>query len=160
MTLSFSVIPESPHASSGDPGTEMTNGCTFKSAVGGEKDLFTYRVDVIHVMDGDTFQGMVDPGFGLTTLQTFRLWGLDAPEINTKAGRVSKKALEDYLASKPVMIRAMSTEKYGRYLADVFVPAKTGTTPSGGQATSSGYIYVNQALIDRGLAAAQPRAVH
>lgn len=126
-------------------------------AGGRETDLFTYQADVIHVIDGDTFQALADLGFGVTTLQTFRLWGLDAPEINTKEGRQAKAFLESSLRggvpdgaeaiAAPVLIRSVRMEKYGRYLVDVWSLSKEKKEP----------VYVNQALISRGLAAAEER---
>ena len=119
-------------------------------------DLYTYKVDVIEVIDGDTFKAAVDLGFGFNTIQTLRLRGLDAPEILSAEGKEAKKFLENHLgeasfvkreandknASRDtlhaslVLIRAVKSDKYDRYLVDVFVNGE----------------YINQKLIEQGLA--------
>lgn len=99
--------------------------------------VFSYRVKVLEITDGDTFWALVDLGFGITTKQQLRLRGLDAPEIETAEGKEAKAFLESVLASPlPVIITSSHSDKYDRYLADVWV----------------GERYINQELIDQGLA--------
>ena len=108
-----------------------------KSKGAAEKDLFTYTVGVVRVIDGDTFTAAVNLGFGFTTVQTLRLRALDAPEIETAEGREAKEFLEKILTQgSNVLIRTHRSDKYDRYLADVFVDGD----------------YVNQKLVDEGLA--------
>ena len=145
LKLSEYDIVEAECSKPADP-----NSCKFKSVAGGEKDLFTYSADVVQVIDGDTFQAVVDLGFGLTTFQTFRLWNMDAPEINTKEGRETKKKLESLLMNQRVVIRAMSMEKYGRYLADVWSFPEGNGEP----------VYINQTFVDLGLGHKLDRASH
>jgi endonuclease YncB( thermonuclease family) len=102
----------------------------------GEEKLFTYNVYVTQVLDGDTFKAVVDLGFKIMTVQTLRLRGLDAPEIESKEGREAKAFFEKRLRKSPVLIRTVKSDKYDRYLADVFVGGK----------------YVNQQLLDKNLA--------
>jgi len=103
-----------------------------------ESDLFTYKAYVFHVIDGDTFTAVIDLGFGFVTAQTLRLRGLDAPEIVSADGGEAKKALEKRIMknSSPVLIRTTKSDKYDRYLVDVF---------QGGN-------YVNQELLAKGFA--------
>ena len=93
-------------------------------------------------------------GFGFTTVQKLRLRGLDAPEIESAEGKEAKAFLEQKLRSteaekqekslplasglsvSPVLIRTTKSDKYDRYLADVWVAGQ----------------YLNQALLDEGLA--------
>ena len=121
--------------------------CVFETAPDRQTSLFTYTADVSHVIDGDTLVAVMDLGFGLTTQQTLRLWGVNAPEPNTPQGRTAKKFIEDHLARGPVLIRAMKMDKYGRYLADTWSPSPETGKP----------LYLNQALIDQGLAIAEKR---
>ncbi|MBI2167387.1 MAG: thermonuclease family protein [Candidatus Omnitrophica bacterium] len=101
------------------------------------KDLFTYRAYVRHIVDGDTFYALIDLGFGFTTTQKLRLRGLDAPEIETAEGREAKEFLTTLLARPfPILIRTVKSDKYDRYLADVWVDET----------------YVNQELIAHSLA--------
>jgi len=99
--------------------------------------IFSYRATVLDITDGDTFWALVDLGFGITTKQQLRLRGLDAPEIESAEGREAKEFLESVLAGPaPVMITSSRSDKYDRYLADVWV----------------GERYINQELLDQGLA--------
>lgn len=116
--------------------------CVLHSDGGSITDLFTYRAEVLNVIDGDTIQAVIDLGFGITTAQTLRLSRLDAPEIYTKEGVRSKIALEEILRSRAILVRAFKMDKYGRYLADVWVSAHNKKE------------YVNRLLIDRGFAKA------
>jgi len=81
-----------------------------------------------------------------TTKQQLRLRGLDAPEIETTNGREAKEFLERSLRgngpsdaaaiSAPVVITTTKSDKYDRYLVDVWV----------------GDTYLNQKLLNEGLA--------
>lgn len=87
-----------------------------------DRHLFTYQAFVIHVIDGDTFSAVIELGFGFTTVQTLRLRGLDAPEIVSAEGREAKEFLEKTMPqSSDILIRTHRSDKYDRYLADVFV---------------------------------------
>ncbi len=99
-------------------------------------DLYTYRVYVTQVIDGDTFRAVIDLGFKIFSVQTLRLRGLDAPEIESAQGREAKTFLAQKLEKSPVLIRTQKSDKYDRYLADVFVEDQ----------------YINQELISHGLA--------
>lgn len=109
-----------------------------------DRHLFTYPAFVIHVIDGDTFSAVIELGFGFVTVQTLRLRGLDAPEIVSADGREAKEFLEHKLRGQvqksngpvPILIRTHKSDKYDRYLADVFVNGE----------------YVNQELVQQGLA--------
>ena len=91
-------------------------------------DLFTYRAYVLDVTDGDTLWVLIDLGFGVTTKQQLRLRGLDAPEIAARDGRRAKRFVEKELQSlrAPLVITSTKSDKYDRYLADVFYSAKSG----------------------------------
>jgi endonuclease YncB( thermonuclease family) len=134
----------------------------------GEEVLYTYQVDVIEVIDGDTLKVAVPLGFGFTTVQKLRLRGLDAPEIVSADGQEAKDFLEERLlkANMPVIIKTVKSDKYDRYLADIWVtlaPNPTGTAGKRGEqerlrqgpdvpVRADSYIYVNQELLDEGLA--------
>ena len=93
--------------------------------------LFTYRAWVHRVLDGDTIEAVVDLGFGVVTTQTLRLRGIDAPELATREGVEAKEFVEAALANfmkaeRPILIKTSKSDKYDRYLADVFIPEKNG----------------------------------
>ena len=109
------------------------------SAIGfGPEALFTYRADVVEVIDGDTIKVSIPLGFGFTTVQKLRLRGLDAPEIESAEGKEAKAFVEAMLSKtkEPLLIKTHKSDKYDRYLADVWIDNQ----------------YLNQALLDQGLA--------
>ena len=106
-----------------------------KSKGAREEDLFAYRAEVLKVIDGDTLTAAVDLGFGITTVQTLRLRALDAPEIETAEGGRAKEFLAKLLSkSSAILIRTQRSDKYDRYLVDVFADGH----------------YVNQKLVEEG----------
>ena len=86
-----------------------------------EADLFTYRAYLLQVTDGDTLWVLIDLGFGFVTQQQLRLRGLDASEIASRDGQEAKRFVERELKNVPELIIASTqSDKYDRYLADVF----------------------------------------
>lgn len=96
-----------------------------------ESPLFTYKAWVFRVLDGDTIEAIIDLGFGFATTQTLRLRGIDAPELKTLDGVEAKEFVASTLASfikkkQPLLIKTSKSDKYDRYLADVFIADKNG----------------------------------
>jgi micrococcal nuclease len=89
---------------------------------------FIYNAIVASIYDGDTIRVDIDLGFGIWKMnQSLRLIGIDAPEV-----RGVERPLG--LASKEYLIKAIPvgssivietqkdrTEKYGRYLATIYL---------------------------------------
>jgi micrococcal nuclease len=100
--------------------------------------MYSYKAEVVRIVDGDTVRLRVDVGFFLTFEQNFRLRGINAPEINTPAGVEAKKALTDILSSRGGYwaIQTFKIDKYGRWLVDIWWEPGT----------------VNQMMVDRGFA--------
>jgi endonuclease YncB( thermonuclease family) len=75
-----------------------------------QKIMYNYKAKIYDVHDGDTFKANVDVGFDIQSNQTF-----------------SRDALRNLILNKEVVLRSkkpdtmMKQEKYGRYLAEVFV---------------------------------------
>ncbi len=104
-------------------------------------DLFTFQVYLDEVTDADTLWVLVDLGFGFTTKQQLRLRGIDAPEITTRDGQTAKRFVERQLKSaSQVVITSTKSDKYDRYLADVFYTVKGKEK------------FLNNELLKRGLA--------
>lgn len=83
--------------------------------------LYTYKAFVRRVIDADTIVVNIDVGFGLWREETLRLRGIDAPEINTVDGQSARKYVVDELSACPfVVIKTYGSDKYDRYLVDVF----------------------------------------
>jgi endonuclease YncB( thermonuclease family) len=110
-------------------------------------DLFTYRAWVFRILDGDTIEAVVDLGFGVRSVQTLRLRGLDAPELVSKEGKEAKEAMEKMLKmadgkiSAQILIKTVKSDKYDRYLVDIW----------------AGGTYVNQELLEKGHAVRMQR---
>lgn len=96
---------------------------------------YTYRAIVESVYDGDTFRANVDLGLDIWQMkQSFRLYGINAPEVrgvDSDIGKRSRDWLRSKLAigSKVIIVTRKerknqnqdSKEKYGRYLAEVYL---------------------------------------
>ncbi len=92
--------------------------------------MYHYKAKVEKVVDGDTFDVVIDLGFKITTNQRIRMSGINTPETyNVKKdseeyqkGMASKMFMEQRLADNNYEIELeteKTTEKYGRYLGTV-----------------------------------------
>jgi len=86
--------------------------------------IYIYKAELVRVVDGDTVDLIVDLGFDTSRKERFRLYGVDAPEMNTAEGKAAKKWLWDALQPLEaiyVQTIQLSTktkrDKYGRFLA-------------------------------------------
>jgi micrococcal nuclease len=95
-----------------------------------------YAAVIERVIDGDTVVALVDLGQTVLKRDTYRLAGIDSPEMNTDAGRKAKAHLIGLLAPVHNMVRMRTTkaDKYGRYLANLYVND----------------VYINRQMIDDG----------
>lgn len=108
--------------------------------------MYEYQAVINRVIDGDTLDVSVDLGFSIRAMTLLRMEGINAPELHgvsaeeSQAGRASKAYLESLVGGKKVrVVTAKAKEKYGRYLATVWLIG------SGIQKSS-----VNQMMIDAG----------
>lgn len=84
-------------------------------------NIYTYKAIVERIVDGDTLLVNIDCGFTLWIRQRLRLNRVDAPEVRTVAGDRAKAWLTEELGKCPfVVIKTYKTDKYDRYLVDVF----------------------------------------
>lgn len=84
---------------------------------------YRYRADILRVVDADTVWAAVDKGFDDHQNFTFRLAGIDAPERGTDEGLAAANFLSDLIHGRSVVLQTIKDrrERYGRYLAVVFV---------------------------------------
>jgi len=75
--------------------------------------MYTYKAKLNRVIDGDTVNLTIDLGFRLTYTANCRLAGINAPEMNTEDGKVSKVALMQMLDTE-FTIESTGLDKYGR----------------------------------------------
>lgn len=86
--------------------------------------MYTYNAKVTSVYDGDTITLEVDLGFSFKFTNSYRLLRINCPELRGEtrvAGLQSRDRLRELVLGKNVIVRTKkdSTEKYGRYLADI-----------------------------------------
>lgn len=123
----------------------------------GPVPLYTYKAQVERVVDGDTLKAVIDIGFDTTTRQTLRLRGIDCPEMDTPEGKAAKSFVEQKLkGAEFITIKSIQSrkEKWGRYLADVFLPRHPerplkGCSASEGSQTGK-QVYLNNLLLEKG----------
>ncbi|ORT58229.1 thermonuclease family protein [Streptomyces sp. CB03238] len=109
--------------------------------------MYQYPAKIVEIVDGDTVDTELDLGFDVVTRQRIRLYGINAPEKNTQAGRDARQFVVDWVRqhTPAITLHTVQTakgsdarEKYGRYLG-------TLTAASAGDS-------LNDALIAAGLA--------
>jgi endonuclease YncB( thermonuclease family) len=95
---------------------------------------------VIKVYDGDTVTvASRTAGTNIVYRFSVRLAGIDSPEMNSKNNVEKERAifvrdrLHDLVFGKIVLLKNLSTEKYGRILADIYLDS----------------LHVNQYMIDQ-----------
>lgn len=78
------------------------------------------KCKVVAILDGDTFNCLTAENKQIKV----RLKEIDAPEKKQDFGQASKQALSSLIYSQQVTVKAKATDKYGRYLGEVFVNDK------------------------------------
>ena len=83
--------------------------------------MYTYKAEVIRVIDGDTVVLNIDLGFKIHHITPCRLAGINAPELNSKDEKVRAAAVasKEYLMGllpeeMEVTIASRKLDKYGR----------------------------------------------
>jgi micrococcal nuclease len=95
-----------------------------------EKNVYYYNAEVKKIVDGDTFDIIIDLGFDTLRKARVRLYGVNTPESRTrnleekKMGLAAKEFTDQWLneAGNKVKIETIldKNEKYGRILARVW----------------------------------------
>lgn len=107
--------------------------------------IYEYAATVVRVVDGDTVifnltkDFSLDIDFGFHVKDTvkltksaqidFRLLGINAPEMRSPTlveGKAAKVQLEKLLTLGTIRVVTSRTDKYGRWLADIFVKGSDG----------------------------------
>ena len=85
--------------------------------------MYTYKAQVVRVIDGDTVVLNIDLGFKIYHVMSCRLAGVNAPELNSKdeAVKLAAVASKEFLMSmlpvgEIVTIESKRLDKYGRAL--------------------------------------------
>jgi micrococcal nuclease len=99
-----------------------------------ELKLYHYRAHITGVYDGDTCTVDIDLGLGVWVRgEKVRLHRINAPELRgatAEQGRAARDHLQRLVAGKEVLLQTVKDqrEKYGRYLAEVWIP-QAGAPP-------------------------------
>lgn len=81
--------------------------------------MYEYIATIIKIIDGDTVDVQIDLGLRLYHETRIRLYGINAPELNTPAGQAAKLRLIQLLpigSTITLQTHKDRREKYGRYL--------------------------------------------
>lgn len=102
---------------------------------------YVYRhVGVLRVIDGDTVNLNVDMGNSIFWAANFRLNGIDAADADKVKKDAATQRMIELLANGVSRIETFKPDKFGRWLADIYV------------AVDGGEMLVNQMLINEGFA--------
>ena len=102
--------------------------------------LYTYAVEIVKIVDGDTVYAVIDLGLHTRVKRKIRLSRINAPELRDNDGKDSKTFLTELVAKYPNLIIKTTldrNDKYGRLLGEFF-------TEDGNS--------INQMLVDGGYA--------
>jgi len=93
-----------------------------------KKETYVRNAKVNRIIDGDTLVLDVDLGCSVFVNMFVRLEGINASEMKTAAGKITKKYLEEKIPpGTAVVVQTIKDkkEKYGRYLAVVYIGKET-----------------------------------
>lgn len=76
---------------------------------------------VVNIVDGDTCDIEIDLGFSVKVKHRFRLARINTPERGRPGFAEATEYLKAATLGKPVVIDVTKLDKYGRYLAEIFV---------------------------------------
>jgi micrococcal nuclease len=123
--------------------------------------IHIYQAKIVEVIDGDTFDLMIDLGFNTFAKQRMRLYGIDAPEMRTEKGKVLQINLSrQFLGGVPVIVQSVEAprskqfrDKYGRFLAIIYDawPVASLAITNGEKILEVAPLSLNARLINDGL---------
>lgn len=93
--------------------------------------MYEYKAFLKRVVDGDTYDLIIDVGFSILIEHRFRLKGVDTPETwrpKTEAERVHGEAATVFvtkeLTNKELIVSSSKLGIYGRYECDIMYDSK------------------------------------
>lgn len=82
--------------------------------------MYEYAAKLVRAVDGDTVILDLDLGFYSWRIgQSYRLLRIDAPELPTLEGVVSREALKAFLVGKTLLARTHKADSFGRFLVEL-----------------------------------------
>jgi micrococcal nuclease len=129
---------------------------------GGSQVIYIYKAEIVWVIDGDTFDLFIDLGFDNFRRCRMRLYGIDAPELRTKAGKAVQNEVEQitYRMGSECYVQSIANskkraiqDKYGRYLAIIYdqLPAEPKVITNGQKLMDVAPDSLNARLVNAGL---------
>jgi endonuclease YncB( thermonuclease family) len=110
---------------------------------------YIYRVTIMKVVDGDTFEVNIDLGFKAHIEETVRLAAVDAPRLSEDGGKEAFEYVRDQMAkAKTIVVRTGKEDKHGRYVMHVFYSLEEDADKERVFQTGR---WLNQELLDLGL---------
>jgi micrococcal nuclease len=89
---------------------------------------YFYRATIERVIDGDSFEAMIDLGLETYQRHKLRLKDVDTPEtyrpksdLERKAGNLVSDHVKSLIEGKTVYIKTHADSKYGDYLAEIYL---------------------------------------
>jgi micrococcal nuclease len=86
--------------------------------------MYQYKAIITNIVDGDTVDMQVDLGFKMTTVQRFRLGGINTPETRgpeRELGKIAKAYMETLIpVGSEVFILTAKADSFGRYLVSIW----------------------------------------
>lgn len=138
---------QADHIALTDPTTPVKGARKLARPEGGP---YIYRVSILKVIDGDTFDVNIDLGFKAHIEERVRLAAVDAPPIDEDGGKEAFEYVRDQMAkAKTVVVRTGKADQHGRYVMHVFYSLEEDANKE--RVFQMGR-WLNQELIDRGLA--------
>ena len=88
--------------------------------------MYTYTIEVIRVIDGDTIDAKIDLGFDVSIKKRIRFMGINTPESRTRdleekaRGLAAKDRVKQLLeGSNTIQLKSHGVGKYGRCLGEI-----------------------------------------
>jgi micrococcal nuclease len=138
---------QADHIAITDPTTPKK---TAKQLARPEGGPYIYRVSILKVVDGDTFDVNIDLGFKAHIEERVRLAAVNSPPIGEDGGREAFMYVREQMGkAKTIVVRTGKEDRHGRYVMHVFYSLEEDANKERVFQTGR---WLNQELLDRGLA--------
>ncbi|WP_431881803.1 thermonuclease family protein [Micromonospora chalcea] len=89
------------------------------------KHSWSVPATIVRVVDADTVELLLDLGWRVQMRANARIFGVDAPELSTPAGRAARDwAVQKLPVGTEVLFTSMSLDKYGRPLGILWLDGR------------------------------------
>ena len=95
--------------------------------------MYTYNIELLRVVDGDTIDAKIDLGFDVSIKKRVRFLGVDTPESRTRdleekaRGLAAKERVKELLeGANTIQLNSHGVGKYGRCLGELHIDVVDG----------------------------------